>query len=107
VLRGALLHDGRLALQLLRQLPLHCEALALRRRVRRALVVATLHQRLVPHAHLRLGAHEGGVLLGGALVLPLRPRELLAHPLGVVRGGARGRKLSGDLRRLRDAARGG
>ena len=42
VLRRALLHDGRLALHLLRQLPLHREALTLLRRVRRALVVATL-----------------------------------------------------------------
>jgi hypothetical protein len=75
--------------------------------VRRALVVATLHQRLVPHAHLRLGAHEGGVLLGGALVLPLRPCELLAHPLGIVRGGACGRELGGDLSRLCGAPRGG
>ena len=100
VLCRALLHDSRLALHLLRQLPLHREALALLRRVRRALVIATLYQRLMPHAPRRLGSYERGVLVGGALVLPLCPRELLAHPLSVVRGGARRRELGSDLGRL-------
>jgi|TARA_B110001469_G_C9394071_1_gene203104 hypothetical protein len=54
----------------------------------------------VPHARRRLGPHERGVLVGGALVLPLRPRELLAHSLGVVQGGARCRELGSDLGRL-------
>ena len=54
----------------------------------------------MPHAPRRLGPYKRGVLVGGALVLPLRPRELLAHPLSVVRGGARRRELGSDLGRL-------
>ena len=96
----ALFHDSRLPLHLLRQLPLHRETLALLRCVRRALVIAALHQHILPHAPSRLGPHERGVLVGGALVLPLRRRELLAHPLGIVRSGARRRELAGDLGRL-------